>query len=92
MDFATGDDAIDFIRDHKSEVAAIFTDIRVPGDTDGLELAGIVSEACPDITVMVTSGQAPGRPHELGPAVRYIAKPWVAAELLTTVRSALRAA
>ena len=92
VDFANGDDAIDYIRDHKSEVAAIFTDIELPGDTDGLELAGIVSEACPDIAVMVTSGQVVGRPRDLHPLVRYIEKPWAPAEVLTTVQSALKAA
>ena len=92
VEFANGDDAIDYVRDHKSEVAAVFTDIYLPGDTDGLELAGIVSEACPDIAVMVTSGQVRGRPHDLNPTVRYIEKPWVPTDVLSTLRSALTAA
>ena len=61
VDFANGDDAIDYLRDHKTEVAAVFTDIYLAGETNGLELAGLVSEACPDIAVMVTSGQVSGR-------------------------------
>lgn len=92
VEFADGDAAIDYVRDHKSDVAAIFTDVYLPGDTDGLELAGIVSEVCPDIAVLVTSGAHAGRPRDLGPRVRYVAKPWHPADVLNSMRDAVLAA
>lgn len=92
VEFSNGDDAINYVRDHKQDVAAIFTDVYLPGDTDGLELAGIVSEVCPDIAVMVTSGQVVERPDELHPHVRYVAKPWMPRDVLAAMQDALKAA
>lgn len=92
VEFSNGDDAIDYVRDHKQDVAAIFTDVYLPGETDGLELAGIVSEVCPDITVLVTSGQISMRPHDLHPQVRYVTKPWMPRDVLAQMQDALRAA
>lgn len=92
VEFTDGDAAMDYLRDHKGDVAAVFTDVYLPGDTDGLELAGIVSEVCPDIAVLVTSGHRTDRPGHLGPGVRYVAKPWQPADVLRTMRDAVRAA
>lgn len=92
VEFSNGDDAINYVRDHKQDVAAIFTDVYLPGETDGLELAGIVSEVCPDIAVMVTSGQIVQRPDDLHPQVRYVSKPWMPLDVLAAMRDALKAA
>ena len=92
VEFADGDAAIDYVRDHKGDVAAIFTDVYLPGETTGLELAGIVSRVCPDIAVLVTSGTHFGPMRDLGPRVRYVAKPWHPADVLRTMRDAVRAA
>lgn len=92
VEFADGDAAIDYVRDHKADVAAIFTDVYLPGETDGLELAGIVSEVCPDIAVLVTSGNHSARPRGLGPRVRYVAKPWHPSDVLSTMQAAVTAA
>ena len=94
VEFADGDAAMDYLRDHKDDVAAVFTDVYLPGDTDGLELAGIVSQVCPDIAVLVTSGhripEPDTAPGKLGPGVRYVPKPWQPADVLNTMREAVR--
>ena len=92
VEFADGDAAMDFLRDHKAEVAAVFTDVYLPGDTDGLELAGIVSAVCPEIAVLVTSGQRAAEAGRLGPGVRYLPKPWHPDDVLSTMQEAVRAA
>ncbi len=92
VEFSSGDDAINFVRDHKEHVAAIFTDVYLPGDTDGLELAGIVSEVCPDIAVLVTSGQITRLPDELHPRIRYVSKPWMPNDVLAAMQEAVKAA
>ena len=92
VEFANGDEAIDYVRDHKQDVAAVFTDVYLPGEIDGLELAGIVSEACPEIAVLVTSGNSRTRPGNLGPRVGYVPKPWHPNEVLNTMREAVKAA
>lgn len=92
VEFADGDAAIDYVRDHKADVAAIFTDVYLPGDTDGLELAAIVTAVCPDIAVLVTSGNHRTKPTHLGPHVRYVPKPWHPADVLHTMQDAMRSA
>ncbi len=92
VEFANGDEAIDYVRDHKQDVAAIFTDVYLPGEIDGLELAGIVSEVCPEIAVLVTSGNMRTRPGNLGPRVSYVTKPWHPNDVLNTMQEAVKAA
>ncbi len=92
VEFADGDAAINYVRDHQNDVAAIFTDVYLPGETSGLELAGIVSEVCPDIAVLVTSGSHARLPNNLGPRVRYVPKPWHPTDVLNSMRAAVSAA
>lgn len=89
VEFANGDEAIDYVRAHQDDVAAIFTDVRLPGDTDGIELAGIVAEACPQIAVLVTSGRFKTRPESLHARVRYLPKPWLPLDVLTAMQDAV---
>ena len=89
VDFADGDEAIDFLRTHQAEIAGVFTDVKVDGDTDGLELASIVAEACPHIAVVVTSGNLPARPSDLSPQIRYLSKPWRPADVLRAMKEGL---
>ncbi len=89
VEFSNGDDAINYVRDHKDHVAAIFTDVYLAGDTSGLELAGIVAEVCPEIAVLVTSGQILRLPDELHPHVRYVTKPWLPTDVLASMRNVL---
>ena len=43
----------------RDDVAAVFTDIDMPGSMDGLALAAIIRRRWPQIQVVVTSGQRP---------------------------------
>lgn len=92
VEFSNGDDAIDYVRDHKDDIAAIFTDVYLPGDMNGLELAGIVSAVCPDIAVLVTSGHITRLPRDTSPQVRYMAKPWMPLDVLAAMQDVLKAA
>ena len=85
-DFDNADAAASFIRDRPAEVGAIFTDINMPGEIHGLELATMVSTQWPRITVLVTSGRYAKRPDSLPPHVKFIAKPWLPSELLVTMQ------
>ncbi len=60
-------EAMQVLRD-SHEVAAVFTDIRMPGTVDGVGLARYVHKHHPQIPVLITSGhmRAPersGAPH-----------------------------
>ncbi|MET3901369.1 DNA-binding NarL/FixJ family response regulator [Devosia sp. UYZn731] len=62
-----------------------FTDVDMPGDVDGLELAALVKSAWPPIDIIVTSGHRDARPEKLPPDGLYVGKPYspaVVAELI----------
>lgn len=85
VDFADGDAALGYIAANADEVAAVFTDVRLLGETDGLRIARTVTEAHPNIAVVVTSGRSAERPDGLGRRVVYIGKPWAAIDVLNAI-------
>ena len=48
--------ALAILEKRNGDVAALFTDVDMPGDMNGLELAGIVYSRWPHIAILVTSG------------------------------------
>ena len=86
--FDNGDLALDYLRANQAAVAAVFTDVKILGETDGLDLAAIIAEACPHVAVVVTSGQVGDLPASLNPRVRYLAKPWQPFDVLNAVLDA----
>src|SRR5215217_1973291 len=60
------------------DVALLFTDIRLPGLLDGVDLARRVKALWPHISVVITSGYSARRPEMLPDNVVYMPKPWLA--------------
>ena len=85
LDFENGDEALGHIRADPGSVAAVFTDIKLIGATDGIRIARAITDAHPAITVVVTSGQFAERPAELGPRIVYIGKPWMPIDVLNAI-------
>lgn len=54
----------------------LFTDIDMPGDVDGLELAEIVKSAFPPIEIIITSGRGDVEPADLPPDGVFVGKPY----------------
>jgi CheY-like chemotaxis protein len=69
----------------RNDVRAVFTDIRMPGSLNGMELAHFVRKRWPHIRLMVTSSpqQWDGFPANW----RYIQKPYAPAHVATALRS-----
>jgi PAS domain S-box-containing protein len=66
----------------------VFTDVMLPGEFDGLALAGILAERYPSLPVLLTSGYAKALTEQHGlPIVR---KPYQMATLAGAVRDALQ--
>jgi CheY-like chemotaxis protein len=81
--------ALELLEHHAPEVAVLFTDVRMPGSMDGLELARVAHCSWPWIRVIVTSG-AFGKPSDKLPDdADFLRKPWLPLDLLAHV---LRAA
>jgi two-component system, response regulator PdtaR len=68
--------ALDICRLRADEVDVLFTDIRMPGPMDGLELAHHVRERWPKISVVIASGNRFVSADELQAGARFLAKPY----------------
>jgi CheY-like chemotaxis protein len=74
-----------------NDVAFLFTDIHLPGILDGVDLVRRVGVLWPQVTMIVTSGDAGVRWKSLPNDIVYMQKPWVAADVLIQAwRAALR--
>jgi CheY-like chemotaxis protein len=89
--FENADDALAYMYEHAESVSAIFTDLQMPGYMDGLTLAEVVGRHWPSVSVILTSG----RVRPMGPLphnVRFLAKPWLPAQVLAELQDAVDAA
>ena len=74
IDRADADEALGFLLENGTDVAAVLTDINMPGHSDGVHLAEMISRHWPHIGVVVTTGGA--RPvRDLPARVHFIPKP-----------------
>ena len=90
--FETGEDAIAFVRANEGDVACIFTDLKLGGDADGLDVVRIVSGTLPRVPVVMTSGMVQHRPEGLPDHIRFVAKPWQPSDVIDAARQADRGA
>jgi DNA-binding NtrC family response regulator len=70
------------------DVVMIFSDVRLPGAMDGLDLAREAKVRWPHLTVVLTSGNAGHRLQALPEGVVYMPKPWQANEILALAERA----
>jgi DNA-binding NtrC family response regulator len=78
LEAKSADEAILLLSD-PDEVGALFTDIRLPGTMDGIELAYETRKAHPDMPVLVASGYAARineRLRALQPPISFMKKPF----------------
>ena len=82
------EEALDLLQQRAGEVAVLYTDVRMPGSMDGLELARVAHSSWPWIRVIVTSG-AFGKPSDTLPNdADFLRKPWLPLDLLAHVLKA----
>jgi two-component system, response regulator PdtaR len=68
--------ALDICKSRSDEVDVLFTDIRMPGSMDGLELAHRVRARWPWISVLIASGNLFVNAKELPDGARFLTKPY----------------
>ena len=67
-------------------IAAVFSDVQMPGRLDGIGLARWLARKCPKIKVLLTSGRiGPNAPTEW----RFLAKPYKLEEMERVLRNLL---
>ena len=69
------DDAIALLGS-RSDIALVFTDVRMPGTMDGIKLAAHIRERWPPIHLMVASGHAIAADSLLPEGARFFSKPY----------------
>ena len=82
------DEAMDILKSG-ALIDLIFTDVRMPGTTDGLGLVDFVNRVRPDLPVLVTSGHLePDLAYAAG-AIQFIPKPCNLDVVTLAIRAAL---
>jgi len=83
-------EAIDVV-DHAEHVDLVFSDVRMPGELDGVGLAHWVHMHRPELPVLLTSGYDPKGwlAGEFGHDVRLIQKPYSQDQVLRQIRRLL---
>ena len=85
MDFSTAAQAKAYCDVPQNDITAVVTDINMPGDENGLDLAAHVTTTRPGIPVIVTSGRYSVLPDGAPTGIRFLPKPWSAEALLKAV-------
>lgn len=84
------DAALDYLKEKAEIVAAMFSDVRLKGPLNGIELAAFVAVRWPQIAICVTSGVALERPYRLPKNAQFMPKPWKPNEVVSFVEKAAR--
>jgi CheY-like chemotaxis protein len=75
VEATTADQAFRFLCKHPS-LQLLFTDVQMPGQLNGFDLAHVVAERWPSIRVIVTSGGAQPGPGDMPENATFIHKPF----------------
>ena len=86
IEFGTADEAVAFWSEPGNPVGAIFTDVNMPGELDGLDLAALVARTHPHAVLVVTSGRHQIMPDGVAAQARFLPKPWRAEQLLAALK------
>jgi CheY-like chemotaxis protein len=76
--------------DARPDIYAVVTDVEMPGKMNGFSLAKHVTEERPFVGVLLVSGRKRPSPDELPDDSRFLAKPYVAADLLRELQEVIR--
>ncbi len=91
IDKADADEALGFLLENSTDVAAVLTDINMPGHSDGVHLAEMISRHWPHIGIVVTSGALkPSR--DLPARAHFLPKPWRADQVVAAIQEFVEAA
>lgn len=86
-------DAVSVLEQTK-DIRVVFTDIRMPGDMDGLALAHMVRDRWPPTIIVICSGNEPPSKEELPSGATFMPKPCSGPrveQLLTDIKTQLSA-
>lgn len=71
------------------QISALFTDVRMPGSLNGLELAAETRRLWPQVGILVTSGDSTPTAEELPSGAIFLRKPYSTAQVTQALRALL---
>lgn len=86
IEAANADEALTILESRR-DIAALVTDIQMPGSMDGLKLAHAVRDRWPPIKILVVSGQYQLAQNNLPPDSIFLGKPFQAEKLVSRLRT-----
>ncbi len=92
LEAGDGPEALKILEERKADLSLVVTDIRMPGDIDGFELAAMITARGPGIRILYTSGYTDtlaATDIELTEGVNFLAKPYALPYAASTIRAAL---
>ena len=85
-----GEAALATLQEHGPAIDLLFTDIRMPGRLNGLELARRARALLPGLAILVASGNWVQTPDDLPAGSLFLAKPYSFRELPGQLRTFLK--
>ncbi|CAN5268472.1 hypothetical protein BH09PSE2_BH09PSE2_04870 [soil metagenome] len=82
---AHAQEALEVLEQHP-EVGVLFTDINMPGQLDGLDLARMVHRRRPDVHIILTSGRLRPPQEDIPDDGRFLSKPYAGEAVISLVR------
>ncbi len=82
----SADRAIEQLEAHAG-IRAVFTDINMPGDMDGLALAAVIRDRWPPVELIVTSGLVSVEDSELPERGQFLPKPYSSQQLTRALKT-----
>lgn len=83
--------ALHHLETHGKKIHVLFTDIRMPGEMDGLALAHYVKRHWPQIALLLASGDGSAHPRKLPEGSRFIPKPYMHDHVVDQIRTLVEA-
>jgi len=90
IEAANSDDALESLVANP-DVQLLFTDVNMPGATDGLALSRQVRDRWPHIGIIVVSGQSIPQAHEMPAGARFVRKRYDADTVVRHARELMAA-
>jgi two-component system, response regulator PdtaR len=84
------DDALALLEDHSEDIEVLFTDVRMPGSMDGLELAKEVYRRWPHILLLVSSGHARPGIEDMPDHGEFVPKPYLTASIVRHIHTMMQ--
>ncbi len=85
IEAATADYAVTVL-DKRSDIRVVFTDVHMPGQLNGLDLARLIEDHFHQIRVIIGSGKARPEPGAISPRALFLSKPYSTAALVDAVQ------